>query len=178
MKPSTYRTGGAGLTIRYAVSKCSLGSVVVAATERGICAIELGDTPSAARRHLLDRFQNADLKAAGPEFFSVVQKVVDYLDDPEGRFDLPIDIQGTAFQHRVWRALLELRSGETVSYSKLAENVGKPGAARAVGGAVSKNPLAVAVPCHRVVQNDGGLGGYHWGTERKRNLLDRERGKD
>lgn len=178
MNPSTYRSGGIGLTIRYAVSTCRLGSVAVAATDKGICAIELGDSKSDVRRHLEARFPKAAIKNAESGFTDTVRKVVEFLDAPEKNpFDLPLDIQGTAFQHRVWRALTELGSGETVSYSELAERVGRPGAARAVGSAVSRNAIAVAIPCHRVVRNDGGLGGYHWGEERKRELLERERAR-
>jgi len=176
MKPSTYRAGGEGLTISWSSAPCGLGAALVAAPDRGVCAIELGDTARGALGYLKMRFPKAHIVKAEPSFAETIAAVVAYLDAPGSRsLDLPLDIQGTAFQHRVWQALSSVKRGKTVSYSELAERVGEPGSARAVAGAVARNALAVAIPCHRVVRSSGALGGYHWGVERKQALLDRER---
>jgi AraC family transcriptional regulator of adaptative response/methylated-DNA-[protein]-cysteine methyltransferase len=177
MAPSAYRMGGQGEAIRYAVDRCSLGCVLVAATERGVCAIMLGDDPRALVADLETRFPKATLAESEPDRADWVAAVVRLVDDPasgEG-FGLPLDIRGTAFQRRVWEALREIPAGQTASYSEVAARLGSPGAVRAVASACAANKLAVAIPCHRVVAADGGLAGYRWGVERKRRLLERER---
>ena len=174
MAPSTFRRGGAGETIRFAVGECSLGSILVAATEKGICTIALGDEPGSLVRELEDRFPKAELAGGEPEFESLVARVVGLVEAPAVGHDLPLDIRGTAFQQRVWQALREIPVGETVSYSRIASVIGSPKASRAVASACAANPLAVAIPCHRVVRSDGAPGGYRWGVERKQALLARE----
>ena len=174
MTPSRYRRGGADAQIRFAVGQCSLGAIVVARSERGICAISLGDDPDALVRELQDRFPNATLVGGDAEFERWVAKVVGFVEAPRIGLDLPLDVRGTAFQQRVWQALRDIPAGETASYRELAERIGAPAAVRAVAGACAANTLAVAIPCHRVVRNDGALSGYRWGVERKRALLERE----
>jgi len=174
MAPSTFRRGGGGETIRFAVGECSLGSILVAATEKGICTILLGDEPGRLVRELEDRFPKAELAGGEPEFESLVARVVGLVEAPALGHDLPLDIRGTAFQQRVWQALREIPAGETASYSGIAAAVGSPKASRAVASACAANPIAVAIPCHRVIRSDGAVGGYRWGIERKRVLLDRE----
>ena len=178
MAPSVYRKGGAGEAVRHAVGRCSLGCVLVAATDRGICAILLGDDPADLEAELETRFPKARLVAPEPDFAELVAAVVGFVDDParaEG-LGLPLDVRGTAFQRRVWEALRDIPAGRTASYTEVARNLGAPRAARAVAGACAANALAVAIPCHRVVAADGGLAGYRWGIERKRLLIERERG--
>jgi AraC family transcriptional regulator of adaptative response/methylated-DNA-[protein]-cysteine methyltransferase len=174
MTPSTYRDGGAGEHIRCGVAQCALGRVAVAATDRGICAIELAGDAAEARERVASAFPNADIEAAGPDFDDWLQRVVAFIESPERGLDLPLDIRGTAFRRRVWQALRQIPAGETVTYAQLAARIGRPKAARAVAAACAANRLAVAVPCHRVIRGDGGLGGYRWGIERKQRLLDRE----
>jgi AraC family transcriptional regulator of adaptative response/methylated-DNA-[protein]-cysteine methyltransferase len=174
MSPSHYRDGGAGAAIRFAVGECSLGSILVASSDKGVCAILMGDDPPALVRSLQDRFPKADLIGADAEFETVVAQVVGFVEAPGIGLDLPLDVRGTAFQQRVWRALREIPAGATASYSDIARKIGAPKATRAVAGACAANALAVAIPCHRVVRNDGALSGYRWGVERKRALLDRE----
>ncbi len=174
MTPTRYRAGGAGMEIRFAVGECSLGAILVAASERGVCAILLGDDPDALARDLQDRFQRADLIGGDAGFEQLVAQVVGFVEAPGLGLDLPLDVRGTAFQQRVWQALREIPAGATASYSEIARRIGAPQAVRAVAGACAANALAVAIPCHRVVRNDGGLAGYRWGVERKRALLDRE----
>ena len=174
MAPSTFRRGGAGETIRFAVGECSLGSILVAATGRGVCTILLGEDPGGLLRELEDRFPKAELAGGEPEFESLVARAVGLVEYPALGHDLPLDIRGTAFQRRVWQALREIPAGETASYGGIAAAVGSPKASRAVASACAANPLAVAIPCHRVVRNDGSLGGYRWGVERKQALLARE----
>ncbi len=176
MAPSRYRDGGKGETIRHAVGQSSLGSVLVAATGRGVCAILLGDTPAALLADLHARFPRAALGAAPPEFADWVAQVVAAIEQPAQALALPLDIGGTAFQRRVWEALRAIPAGQTLSYGAVAARLGQPKAVRAVAGACAANALAVAIPCHRVVGGDGGLAGYRWGVERKRALLARERG--
>lgn len=175
MTPSTYRDGGTGEHIRCGVARCALGRVAVAATDGGICAIELADDEAAARARVAEAFPNAHIESAGADFDEWLQRVVVCIESPGQGLDLPLDIRGTAFRRRVWQALREIPPGETVTYAELATRIGRPGAARAVAGACAANRIAVAVPCHRVVRGDGGLGGYRWGVERKQQLLDRER---
>ena len=174
MTPTRFRAGGAGMEIRFAVGECSLGSILVAASERGVCAILMGDDPDALARDLQDRFQRADLIGGDAGFEQFVAQVVGFVEAPGRGLDLPLDVRGTAFQQRVWQALREIPAGATASYSEIARRIGAPQAVRAVAGACAANALAVAIPCHRVVRNDGGLAGYRWGVERKRALLDRE----
>jgi AraC family transcriptional regulator of adaptative response/methylated-DNA-[protein]-cysteine methyltransferase len=176
MNPSTYKNGARDKQIRFAIVPCFLGLVLVASTAQGVCAIDFGHNPAALKENLHRRFPKAVFQEAGPEFAAMIAKVLAFLEDPHGRsLDLPLDIQGTAFQRRVWLALQEVLPGETVSYADIASRIGKPKAARAVAKACASNPVAVAIPCHRVVRANGQLGGYRWGPERKRVLLERER---
>jgi len=174
MTPTTYRAGGADTTIRFAVGECSLGSILVAQSDRGVCAILMGDDPDALARDLQDRFPRARLIGGDSKFERLAAKVVGDVDAPRIGLDLPLDIRGTAFQQRVWQALREIPSGKTASYTEIARRIGSPKSVRVVARACAANPLAVAIPCHRVVRNDGGLSGYRWGVERKRALLEKE----
>jgi AraC family transcriptional regulator of adaptative response/methylated-DNA-[protein]-cysteine methyltransferase len=174
MTPTSFRAGGSGAAIRFAVGACSLGAILVAATAKGICAILIGDDPELLVRDLQDRFPKAELRGAEPDFEQTVAQVVGLVEAPRLGLDLPLDVRGTAFQQRVWQALREIPAGQTVSYAELAERVGLPAGARAVAGACAANPVAVAIPCHRVVRNDGSISGYRWGVERKQTLLERE----
>jgi AraC family transcriptional regulator, regulatory protein of adaptative response / methylated-DNA-[protein]-cysteine methyltransferase len=175
MTPTRFRDGGKQVEIRFAVGESSLGSILVAQSERGVCAILLGDDPDALVRDLQDRFPHAQFVGGDKSFEKLIARVVAFVERPSRGFDLPLDIQGTAFQQRVWRALMEIPCGTVASYSSIAKRIGKPSAARAVAGACAANTLAVAIPCHRVVRNDKSLSGYRWGAERKRELLEREK---
>jgi AraC family transcriptional regulator, regulatory protein of adaptative response / methylated-DNA-[protein]-cysteine methyltransferase len=177
MSPGTFRAGGDGETIRFAVGECSLGSVLVAATGQGVCAILLGDDPDALVQDLQRRFSKAQLVGGDAEFEKLVAKVVGLVESPGQGLNLPLDVRGTVFQQRVWQALREIPAGSTVSYSQVAARIGAPKAVRAVAQACASNAVAVAIPCHRVVRRDGGLSGYRWGVERKRALLEREAGE-
>ncbi|MBV8566533.1 MAG: bifunctional DNA-binding transcriptional regulator/O6-methylguanine-DNA methyltransferase Ada [Methylobacteriaceae bacterium] len=174
MTPTEFRAGGRGQSIRFAVGECSLGSILVAATEKGVCAIEFGDDPEALVRNLQDRFPKARLIGADKAFEEIVAKVVGFIEAPAQGFDLPLDVRGTAFERRVWQALRDIPVGATVSYSEIARRLGEPKSARAVARACGSNPVAVAIPCHRVVHADASLSGYRWGVERKQALLARE----
>ena len=174
MTPARYRAGGADTEIRFAVGECSLSSILVAASDRGVCAILMGDDPDALARDLQDRFPRARLIGGDAAFEQMVATVVGFVESPKLGLDLPLDVRGTAFQQRVWQALREIPAGRTVSYSEIARRIGAPKSVRAVAGACAANTLAVAIPCHRVVRIDGGLSGYRWGVERKRALLERE----
>ena len=174
MTPSDYRAGGAGTRIGFAVGKCSLGSILVARSEQGICAILLGDDPNALTRDLQARFPLASIKRGNPDFERLIGSVIALVESPRRSLELPLDIRGTAFQRLVWQALRKIPAGSTASYSDIAKQMGSPKLARAVAQACAANPLAVAIPCHRVVGKDGSLAGYRWGLERKRILLDRE----
>lgn len=174
MTPSSYRAGGANTEIRFAIGECSLGSILVAESDRGICAISMGDDPDRLVRDLQDRFPQSNLIGGDSEFEQLVAKVVGFVEAPSIGFDLPLDIRGTAFQQRVWQALRKIPAGTTVSYTEVAKRIGVPKSVRAVAQACAANTLAVAIPCHRVIRNDGGLSGYRWGVERKRTLLERE----
>lgn len=176
MTPGQFRSGGATITIRFAVGECFLGSFLAASTGKGICAILLGDDPEALMRELQDRFPKAELIGGDREYERQVAQVLSFIETPAKGLDLPLDIRGTVFQQRVWQALREIPAGKTVSYSEIAERLGAPNAVRAVAGACARNAIAVAIPCHRVVRKDGGLSGYYWGVERKRALLQRESG--
>lgn len=174
MTPSKYRAGGKNTEIRFAIGECSLGAILVAATDQGICAISLGNDPVPLVNELQDRFPNANLIGADAVFEDMVAKVVGFIEAPSIGLDLPLDVRGTAFQQRVWQALREIPAGVRVSYTDIAERIGSPKAVRAVAGACAANTLAVAIPCHRVVRSDGDLSGYRWGVERKKALLERE----
>lgn len=177
MTPSRYRAGGANSEIRFAIGECSLGSVLVAQSDLGVCAILLGDDPDLLVRDLQDRFRKARLIGADHDYEQGVARVVGLIEMPKIGLDLPLDIRGTAFQQRVWQALREIPAGATASYSEIARRIGSPRATRAVAQACAGNLLAVAIPCHRVVRKDGDLSGYRWGVERKQALLEREAGR-
>ncbi len=175
MKPSAFKAGGRQARIRFAVGECSLGSILVAATDKGVCSILLGDDPAPLVEEIQRRFPQAEIIGADREFERMVATVVGFVETPAAGLDLPLDIRGTAFQQRVWQALRRIPAGATASYSEIARRIGAPKSARAVAQACGANRLAVAIPCHRVVRNDGSLSGYRWGVERKRELLARER---
>jgi AraC family transcriptional regulator, regulatory protein of adaptative response / methylated-DNA-[protein]-cysteine methyltransferase len=174
MRARDYRAGGAGADIRFAVGQCSLGAILVARSQRGICAILLGDDPDALVRELQDQFPKARFIGGDAAFEQWVAQVVGVIEAPAIGLQLPLDVRGTAFQERVWRALREIPPGATASYTEIAERIGAPRSVRAVAQACGANRLAVAIPCHRVVRRDGDLAGYRWGVERKRELLRRE----
>ena len=174
MTPTMFRAGGRGATIRFAVGESYLGTILVSATAKGICGISLGDCPEKLIQDLQDRFPNAQFIGGDQEFEKLVAKVVAFVSNPSTGLKLPLDIQGTAFQMRVWEALRRIPVGSRVSYSEIAEQIGRPNAVRAVAHACGANPLAVAIPCHRVVRLDGSLSGYRWGVECKKRLLQRE----
>jgi len=176
MTPTRFRKGGERTTIHFGIAETSLGALLAAATDKGVCAILIGDDPDALARDLQRRFPRAQLIGGDPGFEALLAKAVGLVERPGLGVDLPLDIRGTVFQQRVWQALREIRAGETVSYAELARRIDAPSAVRAVARACAANNIAVAVPCHRVVRNDGGLSGYAWGVERKRALLDREGG--
>ncbi|MDQ0472231.1 bifunctional DNA-binding transcriptional regulator/O6-methylguanine-DNA methyltransferase Ada [Labrys wisconsinensis] len=174
MTPSAYRQGGRDADIHFAIGECSLGSILVARSDKGVCAILLGDDPDALARDLQDRFPRANLIGGDAGFEALVAKVVGFVEAPGIGLDLPLDMRGTAFQQRVWQALRAIPAGETVSYAEVARRIGEPKAVRAVAQACGANTIAVAIPCHRVVRNDGALSGYRWGVERKRALIAKE----
>jgi AraC family transcriptional regulator, regulatory protein of adaptative response / methylated-DNA-[protein]-cysteine methyltransferase len=174
MTPSAYRDGGRGAEIRFAVGECSLGSILVAATDKGVCVIRFGDDANALVEALQDRFPKARLIGGDAAFEQLVAQVVGFVEAPARGLELPLDVRGTAFQEAVWRALREIPVGSTVSYADLAAKLGRPRAVRAVARACATNPVALAIPCHRVVRSTGALAGYAWGVERKRALLARE----
>ena len=174
MTPTTFRAGGANAEIRFAIGECCLGSILVAKSERGVCAILLGDEPEALARDLQDRFPRANIIGGDAGFEQIVAQVVGFVEAPGCGLDLPLDIRGTAFQQRVWQALREIPVGSTASYTEIARRLGLPKAVRAVARACAANALAIAIPCHRVVRTDGALSGYRWGVERKRALLEKE----
>lgn len=178
MSPSAFRRGGSGETVRFAVGECSLGAILVAATDKGVCAIALGDDPDALVHGLCDQFPNAELIGADVRFEGHVAAVIGLVENPQRGLQLPLDIRGSAFQQQVWQVLRDIPPGTTASYADIAERLGRPGSARAVARACASNRLAVAIPCHRVVRSDGSLSGYRWGVERKRRLLQRERGEE
>jgi AraC family transcriptional regulator of adaptative response/methylated-DNA-[protein]-cysteine methyltransferase len=179
MTPSTYRAGGAGETIAYACRDTALGPLLMAATDRGVCFAQFGKTESALAKQLRAEFPNAVLvksnMADSPELDAWIQAFEAHIGGTAPRPDLPLDLRGTAFQIRVWRFLLQVPEGDVISYGELATDIGAPKAVRAAASACAANRIAVLVPCHRVLRGDGGLGGYRWGLERKRVLLDRER---
>ncbi|MCP4320006.1 MAG: bifunctional DNA-binding transcriptional regulator/O6-methylguanine-DNA methyltransferase Ada [Hyphomicrobiales bacterium] len=174
MRPTQYRDGGRDTLIRFAVGECTLGSVLIAATARGVCAIDFGDAPEQLVKALQDRFPKAELIGGDADFEAIVASVIGYVENPSDSLDLPLDIRGTAFQQRVWDALRSIPVGETASYADIAREIGQPRAVRAVAQACGANNIAIAIPCHRVVRTDGALSGYRWGVERKEELLSRE----
>lgn len=174
MRPSEYRAQGEGAAIRFAIGQCSLGSILVAATSKGICAISLGDDPAALLRDLQDRFAKAELIGGDETFERLVARVIGLVEAPAQGLDLPLDVQGTAFQQKVWQALQKIPAGTTATYTEIAKRIGHPKAVRAVAAACAGNAVAVAIPCHRVVRTNGDLAGYRWGIARKRALLSRE----
>jgi AraC family transcriptional regulator of adaptative response/methylated-DNA-[protein]-cysteine methyltransferase len=174
MKPTEYRDGGPGMSIRYAIRQTYLGLVLIAATGRGICKIDFDDSEQELLERLQERFPHAELNGHDPYFAETVNQVLAFLEQPQAGLELPLDIQGTAFQRRVWVALRDIPPGRIVTYGDIARKIGRPTASRAVAGACAANQIAVAVPCHRVVRGDGGLGGYRWGIARKEAILERE----
>lgn len=176
MKPSEYREGAAGVDIRFAVEKSALGWVLIAATVKGICAIEFGEGPDILESRLRERFSKARILDNDDEFKKWVKQILAHLESPHRSLNLPLDIRGTVFQGLVWKALREIPPGSTASYADIAVKIGRPKAARAVAQACASNNIAVAIPCHRVVRRNGRLGGYRWGTDRKRAMLEREAG--
>jgi AraC family transcriptional regulator of adaptative response/methylated-DNA-[protein]-cysteine methyltransferase len=177
MSPTTYRDGGNNTEICFAIGECSLGSILVARSNKGVCAIFMGDDPDTLARDLQDRFPRAQLVGGDAGFETLVATVVGSVEAPWLGLDLPLDVLGTAFQQRVWQALQEIPAGSTASYTEIAKRIGAPKSVRAVASACAANAIAVAIPCHRVVRNDGAISGYHWGVERKRALLERETAK-
>jgi AraC family transcriptional regulator of adaptative response/methylated-DNA-[protein]-cysteine methyltransferase len=175
MKPSDFRKGGTGIDIRFAIGQCSLGAILVAQSELGICAILLGDDPAELLRELESQLPGANLLGGDAGFEQLIARVIAFVEAPATGLDLPLDVRGTAFQQLVWQALRDIPAGSTATYTSIAEKIGSPGAVRAVASACAANRLAIAIPCHRVVRLDGGLAGYRWGVERKRELLRRER---
>lgn len=174
MTPSEYRKGGAGVSIKYGIAACPLGHVLVAGTERGICAVTLGDRPDELERELHLSFPHASIEREDRAFSSAIKKLVKHLHNPAQPLDLPLDIKGTAFQQQVWQALRLIPAGQTASYTEIATRIGRPSAVRAVARACATNPVAVVVPCHRVIGLNGKLTGYRWGLEIKRRLLEKE----
>jgi len=174
MTPTRYRSGGPGESIRFGVGQSSLGAILVAASQKGICAIFLGNDPNALVRELENRFSRAALNGGDRKFERWMARVIGLVESPGSSVDLPLDIRGTAFQQKVWNALRRIPTGSTATYAEIAKRIGLPRAVRAVAGACASNRIAVAIPCHRVVRTDGGLSGYRWGVARKRTLLQRE----
>ncbi|HEY1722689.1 MAG TPA: bifunctional DNA-binding transcriptional regulator/O6-methylguanine-DNA methyltransferase Ada [Magnetospirillaceae bacterium] len=174
MTPTDFRTGGTGAEIRFAVCESSLGPMMVAATDKGVCTIAFDDNPDKLVRDLQDQFPKARLIGADASFEKMVAQVVGFIEAPALGLDLPLDVRGTAFQQRVWQALRRVPAGKTVSYADIARKIGRPEAVRAVAGACAANTIAVAIPCHRVVRTDGEISGYRWGVERKKKLLAKE----
>jgi AraC family transcriptional regulator, regulatory protein of adaptative response / methylated-DNA-[protein]-cysteine methyltransferase len=174
MTPTQYRAGGANEEIRFAVGQSSLGAILVASSDKGVAAILIGDDPDELVRDLQDRFPKARLIGGDRDYESMVVRVVGFVEAPQIGLNLPLDVRGTAFQRRVWQALQAIPVGQTAAYSDIARRIGAPKAVRAVASACAANNIAVAIPCHRVVRNDGALSGYAWGVERKRELVARE----
>ncbi|WP_066635502.1 bifunctional transcriptional activator/DNA repair enzyme AdaA [Bordetella sp. H567] len=174
MTPTEFRRRGAGVRIRFAVAQCSLGALLVAATDKGICQIALDDDPQALVKNLQDRFALATLEGGDEEFEQWVAQVVGFVENPGLGLSLPLDVRGTAFQQRVWEALRDIPMGSTASYADIARRIGAPTAVRAVARACATNAIALAIPCHRVVRTDGLPAGYRWGIARKAELLKRE----
>ena len=175
MTPATYQKGGEAMAIQYTIAPCSLGLALVGATERGVCAVSLGDDPAQLEAELRADYPTATITRAGEALAATVAALLEHIDGGGGHLDLPLDVRATAFQRRVWEALQAIPAGETRTYSEIAAAIGHPGAARAVGSACANNRVSILIPCHRAVRADGGLGGYRWGLARKEELLRRER---
>ena len=175
MSPATYGRGGANVKINYTVMPCDLGWLLVAATEKGVCAVKLGDSIEQLERELRDEFNAATIEKSDRGLSDAVSTITRQLDLKQGLIQLPLDVRSTAFQRLVWRALRNIPSGETRSYSDIAQAIGRPAAVRAVARACASNPVALVIPCHRVIREDKSLGGYRWGLERKKKLLAKER---
>jgi len=175
MTPATYSRGGRGVNINYTIVSSSMGRLLVAMTDRGVCAVRMGDSDSELEKDLREEFPQAQITRADSALRDPVQKILNHLDNNEPRLDLPIDVRSTAFQRQVWEKLRAIPYGQTVSYGDVAKALGKPGAVRAVGRACATNPVALVIPCHRVVREDKSLGGYRWGLERKKKLIESER---
>jgi len=175
MTPATYSRGGRGVNINYTIVASSMGRLLVAMTERGVCAVRMCDTDAELEKDLREEFPHAQIKRDDSALREQVQKILNHLDNNEPRLDLPLDIRATAFQRQVWDKLRAIPYGQTVSYGDVAKALGNPGAVRAVGRACATNPVALVIPCHRVVREDQSLGGYRWGLDRKKKLLDREK---
>lgn len=174
MTPALYRRGAPGLRIRYTISKTSIGLLLAAATDRGICAVEFGDSRPALEELLRTRFHAASIAKEDAQLRAWVERIVAFIEHPDQQPDVPLDLAGTAFQLRVWKALRSIPPGSTLSYAQLATRLGMPRAVRAVASACARNPVAVAVPCHRAIGSDGSLRGYRWGLPRKQSLLEHE----
>lgn len=174
MTPTRYRAGGADEELRFAVGQSSLGAILVASSAKGVASILIGDDPDALVRDLQDRFPKARLVGGDADYEALVARVVGFVEQPALGLDLPLDVRGTAFQQRVWQALRDIPAGATATYAEIAQAIGAPKSTRAVAGACAANAIAVAIPCHRVIRNDGALSGYRWGVERKRTLIERE----
>jgi AraC family transcriptional regulator of adaptative response/methylated-DNA-[protein]-cysteine methyltransferase len=177
MTPATYSRGGRGVNISYTITASPMGRLLVAVTERGVCAVRMADNDAELEKDLRVEFPNAALKRDDSALRESVQKILNHLDKDEPRLDLPLDIKATAFQRQVWEHLRAIPYGQTESYGDVAKALGKPGAVRAVGRACATNPVALVIPCHRVVREDKTLGGYRWGLDRKKKLLDHERAR-
>jgi AraC family transcriptional regulator of adaptative response/methylated-DNA-[protein]-cysteine methyltransferase len=175
MGPSEYRKGGAGAEIRYGIVDSPLGKLLVAATSKGVCAIRFGESRKELETSLREEFHAAQVKRDDEAIAEWTGRVMAHLDGNAQRLDLPLDIRSTAFQRLVWEHLQSIPRGKTESYSEVAEAIGRPAATRAVARACATNPVALAIPCHRVVRGDGALGGYRWGVERKERLLQAEK---
>jgi AraC family transcriptional regulator of adaptative response/methylated-DNA-[protein]-cysteine methyltransferase len=175
MTPATYSRGGRGMNINYTIAASSMGRLLVAMTERGVCAVRMGDRDKELEKDLREEFPEAQINRADSVLRGTVEKILTHLDKNEPRLDLPLDIRSTAFQRQVWEKLRTIPYGQTVSYGDVAKALGKPGAVRAVGRACATNPVALVIPCHRVVREDKSLGGYRWGLDRKKKLLENER---
>jgi AraC family transcriptional regulator of adaptative response/methylated-DNA-[protein]-cysteine methyltransferase len=174
MTPRRYQQGGGGARIRYTVVPCALGQVLVAATDKGVCAVKLGSDAAELERLLFSEFSAAEVARDDAAHREWVQAIVEFVAGRAPHLDLPLDVRATAFQKQVWNALQQIPYGETRSYAEVAAAIGQPAAVRAVAQACGANPTALVVPCHRVVRSDGSLGGYHWGVERKQALLKQE----
>jgi AraC family transcriptional regulator of adaptative response/methylated-DNA-[protein]-cysteine methyltransferase len=175
MTPATYRKGGKNMKIGYAISKSSLGRILVGATERGISAVYLGDADATLVEELRGEYPQAEISAAGGSFEQWVKEIVQRVEGNPPRLELPLDLQATAFQRRVWQELQKIPRGSTRTYTQVARALGNPKSVRAVARACATNPVSIVVPCHRVIREDGSLAGYRWGLSRKEQLLAQER---
>ena len=175
MTPATYGRGGRGVTIDYTIVESAMGRLLVAVTERGVCAVRMSDSDAELEQDLRAEFSEATIQRADASLRKTVEKILNHINNHEPHLDLPLDVRSTAFQRQVWEKLRAVPYGQTVSYADVAKSLGKPGAVRAVGRACATNPVALVIPCHRVVREDESLGGYRWGLERKKKLLAHER---